>query len=294
MRKRLGLIGLLLGIALVATVFTMYADNLVKPQPFTFAVFGDNRPGTPYSAQPNSFRTVLKVMSAFNPEFAINTGDCVYGSSDLGKLKSQYQDYTDTVKSCLDKKVYLAIGNHEMHAGRAGQAFFEKELGGLYYSFDRGNAHFIVLDSDLAGQTERIMGDQLEWLKQDLYNSRAARFRFVFFHEPLYPVDGHRGSSMDRYVKERDALHGLFVRNRITAVFAGHEHLFNIQKKNGVLYIITGGGGAATYPSIEGEGDFYHFVLVTIDGDKLEMKVVKPAMGSMPQEVLPVSDFLKQ
>jgi len=99
---------------------------------------------------------------------------------------------------------------------------------------------------------------------------------------------------MDRYAKDRDSLHSLFVRHHITAVFAGHEHLFSVQKRNGVLYVITGGGGAATYPSIEGEGDFIHFVLVTVDGDKLEMKLVKPAMEGRPQEVLPVMDFLKQ
>jgi 3',5'-cyclic AMP phosphodiesterase CpdA len=294
MRKRLGLIGLLLCIALMSAVSVSYAGTQASGPSFTFAVFGDNRPATSGGAPPLPFREVLKAMSAFDPVFAVNTGDCIYGSADAAKLQTQYQEYTDTVKSLLDKKVYLAIGNHEIQGGKTHQAFFEKQLGSLYYSFDQGDAHFIVLDSEMVGQTERIIGDQLEWLKQDLYKSRAARFRFVFLHEPLYPVDGHRGSSMDRYVKERDALHSLFVRHHITAVFAGHEHLFNAQKKNGVVYIITGGGGAPTYPSTEGGGDFTHFVLVSITGDRLEMKVVKPTINGKAQEILPVSGFLTQ
>ena len=295
MKKRLGLIGLLLCIALVAAVFAscaVGADNQASQSSFTFAVFGDNRPATSDGAQPQPFREVLKTMSAFNPDFAVNTGDCIYGSADAARLRAQYQEYMEMVKSLLDKKCYLALGNHEIRGSKTCQAFFEKELGSLYYSFDQGDSHFIVLDSEVVGQTERIIGNQLEWLKQDLYKSRAARFKFVFLHEPLYPVDGHRGSSMDRYTKERDALHALFVRNRITAVFVGHEHLFSARKTNGVMYIITGGGGAPTYPSTEGFGDFYHFVLVSVAGDKLEMKVVKPAINGKPQEVLPVSDFL--
>ena len=100
----------------------------------------------------------------------------------------------------------------------------------------------------------------------------------------MYPVGGHLGKCLDMYPKERDTLHNLFVQNRITAVFAGHEHLFNEHVKNGVRYIITGGGGASLSPSIYGTGDFHHYVVVSVKGGKVEMKVVKPAQDGKPQE----------
>ena len=270
----------------------MMAD---QPSSFTFAVFGDNRPSLPTQTMPETFKRVLKAIDVVNPAFAVNTGDCIFGSYGSRKLlETQYKDYADTTKSLLRTKVYLAIGNHEILGSKANQEFFTKELGGSpYYSFDYEDSHFIALDSEVVGQAGKIAGEQLEWLKDDLQKSRAARHKFVFLHRPLYPVDGHMGSSMDVSPKDRDALHSLFARNRITAVFVGHEHLYNYQVRNGVWYIITGGGGAFTYPSSRGEGDFYHFVEVKVNGDKVEMQVRKLAQGGKPAEVIPIGETVR-
>jgi len=286
MNKRLYIIGILILIA-IAVAFAV-AQEQPSPSPFTFAVFGDNRPARPDSAPPDSYRTVLKKIDSLDPAFAVNTGDCIYGSWNPLKAKEQYEQYVQVTKANLRAKVYLTLGNHEIAGNPVNQVFFGKELPGLYYSFDQGGDHFIVLDSYVIGQASKITGDQLEWLKEDLRKSRAARHKFVFLHAPLYPVDGHMGQCMDKYPKDRDALHALFVRNRVTAVFQGHEHLFSAQTKNGVKYIITGGGGAPLYPSFKGEGDFHHFVLVTVSEDKVEMKLVKPAIGTQKEETLPI------
>lgn len=276
---------LFIALILLLTGLGAFADTpkAVDARAFTFAVFGDNRPNQPGSRQPAAFRKVLTEMDAMHPDFAVNTGDCVYGSSDVTKLSSQYKDYLDTVATLTKTKVYLALGNHEIH-GTGTQGFFKRELGALYYSFDVGDSHFIVLDSEVVGQAGRVMGEQLDWLRDDLHKSRAARHKFVFFHRPMYPVDGHLGNSMDQYPKDRDQLHSLFVRNRIEAVFTGHEHLFNAQYRNGVRYFITGGGGAFVSPSYVGEGDFHHFMLVSVDDDKVTMRVVKIAERGHPSE----------
>ena len=39
------------------------------------------------------------------------------------------------------------------------------------------------------------------------------------------------------------------------------------------MHIITGGGGAQLYAEEE-KGGFYHFVLVTVDGDKVKGQVI--------------------
>lgn len=286
MRRSIRLLCLMVAITSLMAV-SMAADTPADKQ-FTFVVFGDNRPNQPSHAQPETFKKILKEIDALNPAFAVNTGDSIYGSSNRERLRQQYADYTKTVRSLLRAKVYLALGNHEILGSRANQEFFAKELGAPYYSFDYGGSHFVVLDSELVGEAGRITGKQLEWLKEDLEKSRAARHKFVFFHRPMYAVDGHLGRCLDMYPDDRDALHALFVRSRITAVFAGHEHLFHEQVKNGVRYIITGGAGAFLYPSIKGGGDFHHFIVVSVDGDKVEMKVVKPALRGKPAEEIPI------
>ena len=76
-------------------------------------------------------------------------------------------------------------------------------------------------------------------------------------------VDGHRGDSLDRYPRFRDTLHQLFVQQNVTCVFEGHEHLYNRQERDGVVYVITGGGGAPLYAN-ELKGGFYHYLRVDV------------------------------
>jgi 3',5'-cyclic AMP phosphodiesterase CpdA len=143
----------------------------------------------------------------------------------------------------------------------------------LYYSFKVGDFLFVVLDSDIAGQEKKITDGQYEWLKRVL-SAAGFQHKFVFVHHPLYPAKGrHYGESLDEYPAERDRLDELFVRDRVDMVFVGHQHLYLRKSKDGVMQIITGGGGAPLYAG-DREGGFYHFVLVTVDGDRVKGKVI--------------------
>lgn len=76
--------------------------------------------------------------------FGIDCGDIV------GDTPSLYPSYIDTVSS-LEIPIYRAIGNHDMTYG--GRTFeysyrtFESYFGPIYYSLNKGNAHYIVLDN---------------------------------------------------------------------------------------------------------------------------------------------------
>jgi hypothetical protein len=63
------------------------------------------------------------------------------------------------------------------------------------------------------------------------------------------------------------------MRSKVDAVFAGHEHYYQRKVIDGVMQIITGGGGAPLYDREE-DGGFYHFTRVTVDGDKVSGEVV--------------------
>ncbi|MFO7947214.1 MAG: metallophosphoesterase, partial [Armatimonadota bacterium] len=192
-------------------------------------------------------------------------------------VRQQYSKFFEALtplKVHGDIPVAFATGNHDIRGSRKNVTIFEEYFGATYYSFDRGNAHFIILDSEIPGQEGRVKGEQWEWLVSDLEGASNAAYVFVTIHRPLFPVDGHIGSSMDVDIPLRDRLHQLFVNYEVTAVFSGHEHLYNYHRRDGVGYYITAGGGAPLYAKPQ-EGGFYHYLLVATGEDGYTARVIK-------------------
>lgn len=227
-----------------------------------FTVFGDNRGGSD-GRQPAVFSRLVAQMAALGPDFVIGTGDYIYGASSQEELRFQWREFFRAMAPLQARKTTYfvpATGNHEI-AGGAGRALFREYFRRFYFSFDWGSSHFIILDTEVPGEEGRIAGDQRIWLKKDLAATTNARHIFVVLHRPLFPVGPHKGDSLDSVPAERDGLHRLFVQHRVTCVFQGHEHLYHRQTKDGVTYIITGGGGAPLYAAPE-RGGFHHFLSV--------------------------------
>lgn len=243
------------------------------PSPFRFAVFGDSRPGNrEYSPVLQRIATEIGTLGV---AFVVGTGDYIEGSSNQTTVRRQWEGFFTAIAPLQAQQttpVALATGNHDIMGIRRNAEIFIENFKRLYFSFDYEGCHFIILDTEGLGQEGRITGTQLQWLKQDLSAHADAKFTFVALHRPLFPVDGHVGSSLDQYPRERDALHALFVQHGVDAVFAGHEHLYNYQKKDGILYFITGGAGAPLYASPD-RGGFYHYLLVTVAEDTFTVEV---------------------
>ncbi|MEW6304606.1 MAG: metallophosphoesterase [Verrucomicrobiota bacterium] len=158
-------------------------------------------------------------------------------------------------------------------------AAFKEAAGVTYpalcnYSFDNGPAHFLCLDANrYAMMTDATLR---QWIQDDL-TSTTARWKFVFFHQPGF------NSSDKHYTEQRTRLLApLFEKCGVDVVFAGHVHnyqrskplkfqphepdklsiggrvdgRFTLDEKfdgkentrpNGVIYIVTGAGGAGLY-----------------------------------------------
>jgi len=118
-----------------------------------------------------------------------------------------------------------------------------------YYSFDWGNSHFAVLNSDVgnaaisAGAKETFWAEQTSWLEEDLKKSQKATFRFVMAHHPPFTAVANRQDQNPKMA----ALTPMFEKYKVTAGFFGHDHNYQHYLKNGVHYVITGGGGAPLY-----------------------------------------------
>lgn len=240
----------------------------VPPEPappagaHVFCVFG--------SARPEGDRTRLQLTSHLaaamadeRPEVVLGTGDYIDGAATAAGQQALWDDFWAALKP-LQKRgtvpLAAAVGAADVRGGMG--EIFVSVMGKRYYSFEVGAAHFIILDTEQPGQEGRITGEQWNWLWADLQAAQNASHLFVALSRPLFPVGALRGEALDRYPRYRDRLHQLFVQMKISAVFAGGERLYNHEKRDGVNYFITGGGGAPLDTS-EGRDSFPHYLKVT-------------------------------
>ena len=161
--------------------------------------------------------------------------------------------------------IYIARGNHE--GNEASDEYALRHYGRLsgdnfYYFVQHEDLLFLILDTEIKGEEEGILGEQLAWMKKQLDSAAAApgiENIFIFLHRPLYPQGFHQGSNL----LNADTLHQIFLLNKkIRVVFSGHDHFFNCYLKDGMHYITTGGAGGPLYHG--NGGDYHHFIKVSI------------------------------
>lgn len=244
-----------------------------KPsESFTFVVLGDSR-GASDGTVPKVFTRMIAQIVKLNPAFVIHTGDLVDGSKDNGLFRKQLQEFKKAIDP-LKMPFYSVPGNHEIRGLIENDVAYRQLFGAPYRSFDYGNSHFVLLDSEIPHEESRVMGNQMVWLKKDLGKNMKAAHRFVSIHQPLFPVGPHAGSSLDRFPQNRAELLDVLKRYQVEYAFVGHEHLYDRTVHDGVIQIITGGAGAPLYAP-KNAGGFYHYIVVAVKGDQVTAQVVK-------------------
>lgn len=118
--------------------------------------------------------------------FGVDCGDIGWD------IPAVYPSYLNAVNT-LDFPIYRAIGNHDMtYGGRSFEtsyATFEKYFGPTYYSFNKGKAHYIVINNcfyvDRDYQYIGYITEQIfQWMEQDLAFVPKGRPVFVIMHIP--------------------------------------------------------------------------------------------------------------
>ena len=119
------------------------------------------------------------------------------------------------------------------------------------YSWDHGNAHFVVLNeywnggtavgSDVATDGD-IVPALRQWLERDLA-ANTQPFVFVFGHEPAFPGSRHLDNSLNKYADNRDAFWSLLSRYHVQAFISGHVHFYYKDLRDGVWQISDGNAG---------------------------------------------------
>lgn len=174
--------------------------------------------------------------------FGIDCGDIVGDSPRL------FPSYIDHV-SPLQFPVYRAIGNHDMsYYGRTHEtstATFEKYFGPSYYSFNKGNAHYIILDNNFfIGRDYFYMGyvdeTTFRWLEQDLANVPEGSLIFIITHIPTRLTPDKKAFeynffSLAEQTTNAGALHDM-LKPYNAHIISGHMHYnLNVQFNDSLL-----------------------------------------------------------
>jgi len=140
----------------------------------------------------------------------------------------------------------------------------------------------LALDSSL----DEATGEQGEWLARKIDNIPSdVDFIFIMFHHPPYTSSseekkyggGHSARASEqklaKLLEERQA----HTRARFI-VFSGHVHNYERHEHGGVIYFVSGGGGAHAYPIERASDDpfqskqiNYHYLLVEVDHQQLKV-----------------------
>lgn len=115
------------------------------------------------------------------PEFLIHTGDICR----LRGLENHHKEMNNDTMGC---PVRYVIGNHDYVDDRYGEYSFERLYGPVWYSFDFGNIHYVILpkkDGDAPSGYEDEDSDI--WLKRDLELADQGKKLVCFCHDHCIP-----------------------------------------------------------------------------------------------------------
>ncbi len=210
-----------------------------------FAVIGD------YGQAGPAAEAVARLVRGWNPDFIVTTGDNNYPRGEARTIDANIGQYYHTFiapyrgrygPGADRNRFFPVLGNHDWAAAGARPYLDYFELPGneRYYDVRWGPVHLFLLDSD-PHEPDGITANsrQARWLQARLQASDAP-WRLVVMHHPPYS-SGLHGST--------PALQWPFAAWGVTAVLAGHDHVYERIERDGVLYFVNGlGGHPARYP----------------------------------------------
>ncbi len=180
------------------------------------------------------------------------------------------------------------------------------------FAFGYGNTFVVAIDSNIASDKT-----QFEWVKAQLEGLDRKRYVnvIVFCHHPVFSSGPHGASHVEPPTLALRTLYmPLFRTHHVKVIFSGHDHLFDhwierytddtgIHRMDNV---VSGGGGAPLYqysgepdlseylrsnqaakvqvqhlakPGVEPGENPYHFVLVRVDGENIDIEAIGVDFG---------------
>lgn len=192
----------------------------------------------------------------------IGVGDLVWDNHAL------FPDYNKAVAQ-MGIPFFQALGNHDMDYGMGGDETSDKTFkeiyGPTYYSFNRGKAHYIVLDDvRYLGEDRKydgyISGDQLSWMEKDLKYVGKDQLVIICLHIPVHNA-----------VKNNAEFYALLADYKHVHVMSGHTH-YNVNKIQNNVFEHNHGAvcGAWWTGPICSDGTPRGYGVYEVDGNQLK------------------------
>jgi hypothetical protein len=257
--------------------------------PLSFIVYGDMRftdPRETEKSRPGARMALVQKVATEPADALFLTGDLPLHGGDPKDYQELAKETAPWVEQHL--RVYPVLGNHEFQDCEEAACLaawwqaFPALTGRRWYAVALGSrVRALVLDSNaslLPGSEQRgWLEEQLQTLPQE------ARFVMVLLHHP--PLADQ--SLLTVRANERSL--GTYLGSlapRSTARFivvSGHVHNYERFERDGVVYVVSGGGGAKPHPVIREKGDKYrakvtpnfHYVHFTLQEQRLSAEMVR-------------------
>jgi len=285
---------------------------------FSFVVQADSHLDENTSTE--MYLKTLDNMAADSADFLVDLGDTWMTDKYRKDYKESFKQYIAQRyyfgKLCKSTSLFLTLGNHDGESGQQLKKQSEDNMttwatatrksyypnpfpnqfytgnntnenkSGLpenYYSWQWGNALFIVLDPfrntiNNKEPWQRTLGnEQYQWLKNTLEKSKA-KFKFIFIHNLVGGADNNgiaRGgaeaathfewggldtNNINNFSKYRSQfekpIHDLLVANKVNIVFHGHDHFFAKQDSDELVYQLIPQPGSMRYGNTNSAIDY--------------------------------------
>jgi hypothetical protein len=301
--------------------------------PFSFVALGDNRSDDNRGPSPK-WAGILGEAIQDDPAFVINTGDLVKEGKESDQWAlfleetSAHAAYVPLLPSIGNHDDDSVEGDDAIY--NTIFALPPNEVNGTedFYWFTYGDAIFVALSTASFAGGAAPYELQAAWLDRVL-TENPKPWKFVFFHHPPYTgyVDLF-GLDVNHPPNENDqnpAIVPILDKHHVDIVFNGHNHFYQrfqplrystrnpeegipmSDAADGTYYVITGGAGALTYaidiymwglcaftPGAEACSGKHHYVVVSIDGNRLQYTALTTAqqlLGSDPRNVQVIDSF---
>ena len=230
-------------------------------------------------------RLVRKFVEEMNtkekPAFVVNLGDTI---EDVNNKETDLHYFKRAVEllSGLKMPLYSLVGNHDI------RTLTQQEIAGMlghermYYSFDNGGFHFVVLSFEMTGDHTHNLGDisavvpknQMEWLERDLASTKNSTVVFVhygladddmkgnFWFETMPSI-----ATLDNRAEVRKVLE---TSGKVRAVITAHQHWNRMFVHNKIPYFTV----TSLIENFNNDGvPAEAYTIVELSGNKIELDV---------------------
>jgi hypothetical protein len=253
-----------------------------------FVCYADSCSGVAGALHEQTLATVNAVVArlAPSPQFLCFPGDEIIGlTTDDAELRQQWHHWFTHEMAWLDRAtipLYHTTGNHTVY-DPASEAIFREMMAhlprngppgqeGLSYFVRRDDLLLVFVNTLWSG----LGGEgyvETTWLDQTLTDHADARYKFVFGHHPVFPVNGFSGARQ-RELEKRcgQTFWHILVQHGVLAYWCSHILAFDVEVHDGVLQILTAGAGTAH--RMPAEQEYLHCVQAAVDADGLRYQVL--------------------